>query len=56
MEKEFVPKKTITVQLTIDLYRKFEDIVRNTGQTKTKLIERLINNEYQEMEAKRHEA
>lgn len=52
MEKTFVPRRTVTVQLTLDLHRKLGEIVRNTGQTRTRLLERLINQEYERMEMK----
>lgn len=50
MEKEFVPKKTITVQLTLELQEKLKTILDKTGLTKTKLLARMIENEYQKME------
>jgi len=46
MERKFVPKKTITVQLTLDMWKKFEELCVALGLTKTKTFERMI----QEME------
>lgn len=42
MQKEFVPKKTITVQLTLDLWKRFEGLCIALGLTKTKTFERMI--------------
>lgn len=46
MEHEFVPKKTITVQLTLDMWKRFEGVCIALGLSKTKTFERMI----QEME------
>lgn len=50
MTREFVSKKTITVQLTVELQEKLLQILKRTGLTKTKLLEKLIEQEYQRME------
>ena len=42
MEKEFVPKKTITVQLTLEMHEKFNRLCKELGLPKTKVFERLI--------------
>lgn len=39
---EFVPKKTITVQLPIELVTKFEKIRKELGLTKTQMMKKLI--------------
>ena len=55
MEKEFVPKKTITIQLTLDLQEKLNTILSVSGLTKTKLLEKLIEQEYQSLEEQKNE-
>ena len=49
MEKEFVPKKTITVQLSIELYQKMGEILTCLGLTKTKLMEKFIAEAYDDL-------
>ena len=41
----FIPKKTITVQLTLEMWQKFEKIRAALGLTKTQMIEKMIENE-----------
>ena len=46
MDKEFVPKKTITVQLTLDVMAKFEELCEAKNLSKTKMAETLIVEAY----------
>lgn len=41
----FIPKKTITVQLTLEMWQKFEEIRATLGLTKTQMIEKMIEDE-----------
>lgn len=50
MEKEFVPKKTITVQLTLDMWKRFDGICIALGLPKTKAFERMIENMEEKIE------
>lgn len=38
----FIPKKTITVQLPIDVINRFNELRKELGLTKTKMVEKLI--------------
>lgn len=42
MEREFVPKKTITVQLSLDMWERFEKLCSMFGLPKTKTFEKMI--------------
>jgi len=42
MEKEFVPKKTITVQLTLEVMQEFNELCEALNLPKTKTVEKLI--------------
>lgn len=46
MDGEFVPKKTITVQITLDTQRKIEELAEMRGVTRTKLIEQIVTEAY----------
>ena len=50
MEKEFVPKKTITVQLNLDMWKRFDGICIALGLTKTKAFEKMIELAEKEIE------
>lgn len=50
MEKEFVPKKTITVQLNLDMWKRFDGVCVALGLTKTKAFERMIELAEKEIE------
>lgn len=50
MEKEFVPKKTVTVQLSLDMWERFEGLRIAFGLTKTKAFEKMIELAEKEME------
>ena len=50
MEHEFVPKKTITVQLTLDMWERFDRLCIALGLTKTKTFEKMIELAEQSME------
>ena len=39
---EFVPKKTITIQLPLELMDKFDRIRKELGLTKTQMMKKLI--------------
>ena len=46
MDKEFVPKKTVTIQMTMETQRKLEVLLDRLELTKTKLLEKLIREAY----------
>lgn len=46
MEHEFVPKKTITVQLTLEDLQKFSELCEALKLTKTKMVEKMIDDAY----------
>ena len=46
----FIPKKTITVQLTLEMWQKFEKIRAALGLTKTQMIEKMIQEAEKEQE------
>ena len=50
MEKEFVPKKTITVQLSLDMWKRFDGICIAFGLTKTKTFEKMVELAEKEIE------
>lgn len=43
--KEFVPKKTLTVQLPVDIIRKFEELCQNLNVAKSQMIKIMIEKE-----------
>lgn len=50
MDKEFVPKKTITVQLTLEMHKRFESVCKALGLPKTKTFEKMIENMEEKLE------
>lgn len=52
MEKEFVPKKTITVQLPLEVMQKFCELCKAYGLPKTKAIEKMIGEAHDALFAK----
>ena len=50
MEKQFVPKKTITVQLSLEMWKRFEGLCIALGLPKTKTFERMIENMEENLE------
>ena len=49
MEKSFVPKKTVTIQMTPEIYTKFNELLDHYGVAKTKLLEKLIREAHSEL-------
>jgi len=46
MERKFVPKKTITIQMSPELHKMMVELLEALGLTKTKLLEKLITEAY----------
>ena len=46
MEGEFVPKKTVTIQMSPELHRMMTELLEAWGLTKTKLLDKLISEAY----------
>lgn len=44
---DFTPRKTITVQVSLGALQKLKDIAVAKGTTRTKVIEGMINQEYE---------
>lgn len=44
---DFTPRKTITVQVSLGALQKLKDIAVARGTTRTKVIEGMINQEYE---------
>ncbi len=44
---DFTPRKTITVQVSLGALQKLKDIAIAKGTTRTKIIEGMINQEYE---------
>lgn len=42
MEREFVPKRTVTIQMSPELHKMMVELLEAWGLTKTKLLEKLI--------------
>lgn len=54
MEKVFVPKKTLTVQMTLETWKRFESLRNILGLSKTKTFERMIAEAEKNLEAMSH--
>lgn len=50
--KEFVPKKTLTVQLPVEIAEKFEMLCKSINVPRSKMIENLINKVWSENDEK----
>lgn len=46
---DFTPRKTITVQVSLGALQKLKDIAVARGTTRTKVIESMINQEYEKL-------
>lgn len=46
MKNEFVPKKTVTIQVTMEVFEKFCEVCRKLDLPKTKAMEKMILEEY----------
>lgn len=49
MEREFVPKKTVTIQMTIETHRMMAELLKELNLTKTKLLEKMITEAYSDL-------
>ncbi len=46
MDREFVPKKTITIQMSPELHRMMTELLEAWKLSKTKLLDKLITEAY----------
>lgn len=49
METNFVPKKTVTIQMDLKLHRMMEELLQASGLTKSRLLEKLITDAHKKI-------
>lgn len=50
MDGEFVPKKKLTLQVTLETYKRLEELAEARSVNRTKLIDQIVAEAYERMD------